>query len=176
MGTPEDSSARGAAAATACSGVGSQSETLSDLQLELLAEEEPSATGEEVAAEARRKPLNLGQRAYRRPLTQSEEDQIAGLVALAQSDMKRGGGVKRLMPAWNGCYVFGGPSASVTPRASSGYPEFPVLEKIMSTFPSYTIATAPAASKRDLGQNVPEVVLGVATKGNEWAMTVRSAA
>jgi hypothetical protein len=45
---------------------------------------------------------------------------------LAQSDMKRGGGVKRLMPAWNGCYVFGGPSASVTPRASSAYHEFSV--------------------------------------------------
>ena len=33
------------------------SETLSDLQLELLAEEEPSATGEEVEAETRHEPL-----------------------------------------------------------------------------------------------------------------------
>jgi transposase len=37
--------------------LGPRSETLSDLQLELLAEEEPSATGEEVEAEARRAPL-----------------------------------------------------------------------------------------------------------------------
>ncbi len=37
--------------------LGPHSETLSDLQLELLAEEEPSATGEEVEAEARREPL-----------------------------------------------------------------------------------------------------------------------
>ena len=37
--------------------LGPHSETLSDLQLELLAEEEPSATGEEVEAESRREPL-----------------------------------------------------------------------------------------------------------------------
>ena len=37
--------------------LGPHSETLSDLQLELLAEEEPSATGEEVEAETRREPL-----------------------------------------------------------------------------------------------------------------------
>jgi transposase len=37
--------------------LGPHSETLSDLQLELLAEVEPSATGEEVDAEARREPL-----------------------------------------------------------------------------------------------------------------------
>ena len=37
--------------------LGPHSETLSDLQLELLAEEEPSATREEVEAEARREPL-----------------------------------------------------------------------------------------------------------------------
>src|SRR5438105_3425707 len=37
--------------------LGPHSETLSDLQLELLAEHEPSATGEEVEAEARREPL-----------------------------------------------------------------------------------------------------------------------
>lgn len=37
--------------------LGPRSETLSDLQLKLLAEEEPSATREEVEAEARREPL-----------------------------------------------------------------------------------------------------------------------
>jgi len=37
--------------------LGPHSETLSDLQLELLAEVEPSATGEEVEAEAQREPL-----------------------------------------------------------------------------------------------------------------------
>src|SRR5579863_3085458 len=37
--------------------LGPYSETLSDLQLELLAEVEPGATGEEVEAEARREPL-----------------------------------------------------------------------------------------------------------------------
>ena len=37
--------------------LGPRSETLSDLQLELLAEEEPSATRDEVEAEARREPL-----------------------------------------------------------------------------------------------------------------------
>jgi transposase len=37
--------------------LGPHSETLSDLQLELLAEEEPSTTAEEVEAEARREPL-----------------------------------------------------------------------------------------------------------------------
>src|SRR5262249_37430675 len=37
--------------------LGPRSETLNDLQLKLLAEEEPSATGEEVEAEARREPL-----------------------------------------------------------------------------------------------------------------------
>jgi hypothetical protein len=37
--------------------LGPASETLSDLQLELLAEEEPSATREEVEAEARREPI-----------------------------------------------------------------------------------------------------------------------
>src|SRR3977135_3083795 len=39
--------------------LGPHSETLSDLQLELLAEEEPSATREEVEAEASREPLPL---------------------------------------------------------------------------------------------------------------------
>jgi transposase len=37
--------------------LGPRSETLSDLQLKLLAEEEPSTTGEEVKAEVRREPL-----------------------------------------------------------------------------------------------------------------------
>ena len=37
--------------------LGPHSETLSDLQLELLADEEPGVTGEEVEAEARREPL-----------------------------------------------------------------------------------------------------------------------
>jgi transposase len=37
--------------------LGPASETLSDLQLELLVEEEPSVTGEEVEAEARREPI-----------------------------------------------------------------------------------------------------------------------
>ena len=57
MGTPEDPSARRAPAATRIQVLGPFSETLSDLQLELLAEEEPSATGEEVEAEACREPL-----------------------------------------------------------------------------------------------------------------------
>jgi hypothetical protein len=37
--------------------LGPKSETLSNLQLELLIEEEPSVTGEEVEAESRREPL-----------------------------------------------------------------------------------------------------------------------
>ena len=37
--------------------LGPQSESLNNLQLELLADEEPSATGEEVAAEAQREPI-----------------------------------------------------------------------------------------------------------------------
>ncbi len=40
--------------------LGPASETLSDLQLELLVEEEPSATREEVEAEARREPIAPG--------------------------------------------------------------------------------------------------------------------
>jgi transposase len=38
--------------------LGPQSETLSNLQLELLADEEPSATSDEVAAEAKREPIH----------------------------------------------------------------------------------------------------------------------
>lgn len=45
--------------------LGPHSETLSDLQLELLAEEEPGATGEEVAAEAGRERLALKPRSER---------------------------------------------------------------------------------------------------------------
>jgi transposase len=47
--------------------LGPQSETLSDLQLELLAEEEPSATREEVEAEAGREPLPQKPERERRP-------------------------------------------------------------------------------------------------------------
>lgn len=47
--------------------LGPQSETLSDLQLELLAEEEPSATVEEVEAEARREPFSQKPARDRRP-------------------------------------------------------------------------------------------------------------
>ena len=47
--------------------LGPQSETLSDLQLELLAEEEPSATREEVEAEAGREPLSQNPVRERRP-------------------------------------------------------------------------------------------------------------
>jgi transposase len=47
--------------------LGPSSETLSDLQLELLAEEEPSATGEEVQAEARREPLGRKRAGERKP-------------------------------------------------------------------------------------------------------------
>jgi transposase len=47
--------------------LGPRSETLSDLQLELLAEEEPSATREEVEAEARREPLTRKPARERKP-------------------------------------------------------------------------------------------------------------
>jgi len=47
--------------------LGPHSETLSDLQLELLAEHEPSATGEEVEAEARREPLGPKPARERKP-------------------------------------------------------------------------------------------------------------
>ena len=39
--------------------LGPHSETLSDLQLELLAEEEPGVTAEEVEAETRREPIAI---------------------------------------------------------------------------------------------------------------------
>ncbi len=47
--------------------LGPRSETLSDLQLELLAEQEPSATREEVEAEARREPITPKPRRERKP-------------------------------------------------------------------------------------------------------------
>jgi transposase len=47
--------------------LGPQSETLSDLQLELLAEEEPGVTGEEVEAESRREPLTQAAPRERKP-------------------------------------------------------------------------------------------------------------
>ena len=47
--------------------LGPQSETLSNLQLELLADEEPSATSDEVAAEARREPITRKPSRERKP-------------------------------------------------------------------------------------------------------------
>src|ERR1700704_7104313 len=47
--------------------LGPHSETLSDLQLELLAEVEPSATRDEVEAESRREPLPLSPPRERKP-------------------------------------------------------------------------------------------------------------
>jgi transposase len=47
--------------------LGPQSETLSNLQLELLADEEPSATSDEVAAEARREPIQRKPARERKP-------------------------------------------------------------------------------------------------------------
>src|SRR5690242_7789325 len=47
--------------------LGPSSETLSDLQLELLAEEEPSVTREEVEAESRREPIPTAPPCERKP-------------------------------------------------------------------------------------------------------------
>jgi transposase len=47
--------------------LGPQSETLNNLQLELLADEEPSATSDEVAAEAKREPLERNPARERKP-------------------------------------------------------------------------------------------------------------
>ena len=47
--------------------LGPKSETLSDLQLKLLAEEEPSATRREVEAEAQREPLTSTPPRERKP-------------------------------------------------------------------------------------------------------------
>ena len=72
-----DSAARRAAAATAHSAIWVRtSETLSDLQLELLAEEEPGATREEVEAEARREPTATQPAA--RAQTASGPEAVAG--------------------------------------------------------------------------------------------------
>ena len=63
LGASENPGADGRAAAAARKLLGPRSETLSDLQLELLAEEEPGTTREEVEAEARREPLPARRRA-----------------------------------------------------------------------------------------------------------------
>lgn len=47
--------------------LGPRSETLTDLQLELLADEEPSATADEVEAEARREAMTKAPRRERKP-------------------------------------------------------------------------------------------------------------
>lgn len=47
--------------------LGPQSETLSDLQLELLVDEEPGVTADEVEAEARREPFAKMPRRERKP-------------------------------------------------------------------------------------------------------------
>jgi transposase len=47
--------------------LGPQSETLSNLQLELLADEEPRATSDEVAAEAKREPIQCKPARERKP-------------------------------------------------------------------------------------------------------------
>ena len=47
--------------------LGPHSETLNNLQLELLAEEEPSATSDEVAAEAQREPITRKPARERKP-------------------------------------------------------------------------------------------------------------
>src|ERR1700761_4777634 len=49
--------------------LGPSSETLSDLQLELLAEEEPSVTREEVEAESQREPIPTAPPRERKPHT-----------------------------------------------------------------------------------------------------------
>src|SRR6201996_4523787 len=49
--------------------LGPSSETLSDLQLELLAEQEPGATREEVEAESRREPISTAAPRERKPHT-----------------------------------------------------------------------------------------------------------
>ena len=47
--------------------LGPHSETLTNLQLELLADEEPSATSDEVAAEAQREPITRKPPRERKP-------------------------------------------------------------------------------------------------------------
>jgi transposase len=76
--------------------LGPHSETLSDLQLELLAEAEPSATGEEVEAEARREPLppqparERNRHPGRRPLPQNLP-RVEHLVACSDASCKNCG-------------------------------------------------------------------------------------
>ena len=53
--------------------LGPHSETLTNLQLELLADEEPSATSDEVAAEARREPITRKPPRERKPHPGREE-------------------------------------------------------------------------------------------------------
>src|SRR5260370_24661887 len=82
--------------------LGRQSETLSDLQLELLAEVEPSATGEEVEAEARREPLpqqparkpHPGRRSLPENLPRIEQ-----VVRCAEPNCRRCGGGAPIIPS-----------------------------------------------------------------------------
>ncbi len=77
--------------------LGPHSETLSDLQLELLAEGEPSATGEEVEAEARREPLapkparERKPHPGRKPLPENLP-RIESVIACAEANCKNCGG------------------------------------------------------------------------------------
>jgi transposase len=76
--------------------LGPHSETLSDLQLELLVEAEPGATGEEVEAEARREPLapqparERNRHPGRRPLPRNLP-RVEHLVACADASCKNCG-------------------------------------------------------------------------------------
>ena len=69
--------------------LGPHSETLSDLQLELLAEEEPSATRDEVEAEARREPLPPKRKPHpgRKPLPETLP-RIEQVIACAGANCK----------------------------------------------------------------------------------------
>jgi transposase len=77
--------------------LGPHSETLSDLQLELLAEGEPSATGEEVEAESRREPLapqparERKPHPGRKPLPENLP-RVESVVACAEANCKSCGG------------------------------------------------------------------------------------
>ena len=77
--------------------LGPHSETLSDLQLELLAEEEPSATREEVEAEARREPMPDKAAAERKPhpgrqAAAGNLPRIEEVIACAEANCKTCGG------------------------------------------------------------------------------------
>jgi transposase len=71
--------------------LGPYSETLSDLQLELLAEAEPGASGEEVQAEARREPLRQKQERQphpgRRPLPENLP-RVESVIGCAEANCK----------------------------------------------------------------------------------------